>query len=169
MDYLVFLTGLFLLTAGVGCLFLHREERQISRWPLLAVSLSALCISIWWGILVFTLGVDGLASPVRVLLGAVFATSLFGFCLSPLVNVKKRSSFSFKWAAMVALFAVTFTAGFSSFNSAVYAISIIGVSFLGGLKISQFGKALHKQEKATHPFITALLFAIIAAVSLLPD
>ena len=42
MDYFIFLTGLFLLVAGVSCLFLFREDRFWSRWPLLALALAAL-------------------------------------------------------------------------------------------------------------------------------
>ena len=40
MDYTVFLTGLFLLIAGLGCCGLILTEIQASRWPLLATALS---------------------------------------------------------------------------------------------------------------------------------
>ena len=121
MDYLVFLTGLFLLISGLGCLFFHRKDGRISRWPMLALALSALALRSWSEILGFAFGIGAAMSLAIAVLGATFAASCLGFCLSPLVH-GKRSSFALKWAAIVALFGLTFISGAGNIRSPVFLV-----------------------------------------------
>ena len=168
MDYLVFLTGLFLLTAGVGSLFLFREDGQLSRWPLFALALAALGLKVWFGILVFAMGVGETAILVNALLGGLFAAALLGFCLSPLIQ-RRRVVFVVKWAAMIACFVVTSSAGIGNLNSGGFITPIVLVAFAGGWKFVKFHAMLFGQRKSTLPLIISLLFTIIAAICLFPE
>lgn len=168
MDYLVFLTGLFLLATGVGCLFLYREGRQFSRWLLLAIALAALGLKVWYGIWVFALGQDHPPILAHALLGAVFATSLLAFCLSPLVP-GFRPAFWLKWAGIVALFALTFLTGLNNHHSAGCVTPILAVAFVGGWQFAGFHHALFGARKSAHPLVAALLLTTLTAICLLPE
>ena len=74
MDYLIFLTGLFLLIAGASCLFRFSEDRLLSRWPLLTVALTAFSFKIWFGILAFAFGWQGLAGLLEAWLPSQWAS-----------------------------------------------------------------------------------------------
>lgn len=168
MDYFVFLTGLFLLTSGLGCLFLFREDRRFSRWPMLTAALAAFGLRTWIDLLTFAIGPVEALSLVSALLGAVFATCLLCFLLSPLID-GKTSSFVLKWAAIVALFGVTFISGAGSLKSPAFVAPILIAAFAGGWRVSGFGRELLGARRMTHPLATALLLTVIVAVCLLPE
>jgi PAS domain S-box-containing protein len=168
MDYLLFLTGLMLLAAGVACLFFLREQRLLSRWPLLAVALTALGLKAWYGILVFALDISASVSLVHALLGSLYAASLLGFCLSPIVP-HRRFSPVMKGAAMAALATLTFCFGAGNHNSAGFIAPLLAISFAGGWKFARFHNALFGARRATHPLTTSLLLSVIAGLCLLPD
>ncbi len=168
MDYSVFLTGLFLFTAGVGCCFLFREDRELSRWPLLAASLIALSLKVWYGVVLFSLKMGDGVGLITSLLDAVFAASLLGFCLSPLVHGKKRSVFTLKWASIVVLFAFVFVSSIGTLPIAAHVIPILLSAFAGGWNASRFSNSPDSSGKLRHPAISALLLTVIAAVCLLP-
>ncbi len=167
MDYLIFMTGLLLLAAGAGGFFLYREHRQLSRWPLLALALISLGGKAWFGLIVFALGLDGQVVLAGPLLAALFAASLLGFALSPLIEVQ-RAAFVMKWAGMVALFGIVFIAGTASVESAWFIGPVLAVSLAGGWKIAGFSDALFHPRKSTHPLITALPLTLVVAVCLHP-
>jgi PAS domain S-box-containing protein len=168
MDYLVFMIGLFLLAAGAGCIFLFREHRQLSRWPLLGGALTLLAFKEWFGIASFALGLGDSEILVNALLGAVYATALLGFCLSPLID-GPRKAFVLKWAAMVGCFGLTFINGIGNLESRWFIIPIIVVSCWAGWKISRFRKAISSPaQKSVWPIATALLLTFITAVCLHP-
>ena len=168
MDYLIFMTGLFLLAAGTGGFFLYREDCQVSRWPLLALALIALGGKFWFGLIVFALGLEGPLLLLHPLLAAVCAASLLGFALSPLIEVQRRA-FITKWAGMVAVFGIVFIAGTASLQSLWFIGPILAVSLFGGWQIAGFSDALvERRKKSTHPLTTALPLAVVVAVSLLP-
>ncbi|MCX6878497.1 MAG: ATP-binding protein [Verrucomicrobia bacterium] len=168
MDYLLFLTGLFLLAAAAGCLFLFREDRQFSRWPLLALALTALGLKVWFGILVFAMDMHGSAILVHALLGAGFAASMLGFCLSPMLH-GSRSARLVKGAATVVLFALTFGTGLAHPNAAGFIAPLLAVTFAGAWKIARFGQGRFATGKASRPWVMALLLTAIVAICLLPD
>ncbi len=167
MDYLVFLTGLFLLTAAAGCFFYFREDRQPTRWPLFALALFTLGLKTWFGILTFTLNLGDWIDLAEALVGAIFAASLLGFCQSPLVH-GHRANFVLKWAGMVGLFGLTFIVTAGNFRSGWLIVPLIAVSFAGGWRFAGFSNALFKRKRAVRPMTTALLLAGITAVGLLP-
>jgi PAS domain S-box-containing protein len=168
MDYFLFLTGLFLLAAGAGCVFFLREQRQVLRGPLLAVALTALGLKAWYGLLGFALGMGDSAGLVHAMLGAVFAASLLGFCLSP-IGHKPRPACLFKWAAMAALAAFTCCAGIANLKSASFIAPILALSFAGGWRLAGFHNARFGARITTHPLVLALLLTAITASCLLPD
>ena len=168
MDYLIFLTGLFLLAAAGGCRILFREGREPSRWPFLALALVALGLMMWSGILIFALGLGDVMTLVRALLGAVFATSLLGFCLSPLVQ-GHRVGFILKWASMVGLFGWTFVAGASDLRSFWFGGPLVAVAFIGGWRFGAIAKTLARTRRSAPRWVTALVLAITTAFCLLPD
>ncbi len=168
MDYLIFLTGLFLLAAAGGSRILFREGREPSRWPLLALALVALGLMMWSGILIFALGLGDWMTLVRALLGAVFATSLLGFCLAPLVH-GHRVGFILKWASMVGLFVGTFLAGASDLRSFWFTGPLIAVGFIGGWRFGTIAKTFDRTERSAPRLVTALVLAITTAFCLLPD
>ncbi len=170
MDYPVFLTALFLFTAGVGSLFLFREDRELSRWPMLAFSLGALSLKVWYGIILFALKQGQGDGLVTTILDAIFAASLLGFCLSPLVDGKKRAVFTLKWAAIVLLFAFIMIASLGALPVSAHVIPILLVAFAAGWMTSRFGKSPGTPAKIRHSWVSALLMTIIVAVCLLlPD
>ncbi len=168
MDYLIFLTGLFLLAAAGGCRILFREGREPFRSPFLAVALVALGLQIWSGILIFALGLGDGMTLLRALLGAVFATSLLGFCLSPLVQ-GHRVGFILKWASMFALFVFTFVAGASDLRSYWFSGPLVAVAFAGGWRFATIAKALDRTKRSAPRLVTALVLAITASICLVPD
>ena len=168
MDYFLFLTGLFLLATAVGCGFFFREQRQFSRWPLLAVALIALGLKVWYGIVVFALGMMISVNLIHAFLGAVFAASLLGFCLSP-ISHRHKPAVLVKWTAMAALGVLTFSTGAVNPDSAGFIAPMIAISFVGGWKFARFHNAIFDARKSSHPWVTALLLASITALCLLPD
>ena len=168
MDYLVFLTGLFLLISGLGCFFYHHKDGRFSRWPLLALALSALALRVWAEILGFAFGIGAAMSLVVAAFGAIFAASSLAFYLSPLVQ-GKRSSFALKWAAIVAIFGLTFICGAGNIRSPYFLVPILAVSFVTGWKIPEYRNQIFGPRKTIHPFITTLLLALITAVCMLPE
>ena len=168
MDYLAFLTGLFLLAAGVGCIFLRREGRQFSRWRSLAVALAALGMNIWVGIVVFALGMEHAPAIIPALLGAVFTMALMAFCLSPLSH-GGRSLLALKWSAILAMFALVLSAGLANLHSIGFVAPILAVSWVAGWQLAGFHNTLFGARKTTHPLLTALLLTSITAVGLVPE
>jgi PAS domain S-box-containing protein len=168
MDYLVFLTGLFLLASAAGGYFYFREDRKPSRWPMFSLALFALGLKTWFGILTFALELGDWIVLAEALMGAIFAASLLGFCLSPLVH-GHRANFVLKWAGIVGLFALTFIVGAGNLRSGWLIVPLIAVSFAGGWRFAGFGKSLFKHKRTVPPIATALLLVCITAIGLLPD
>ena len=168
MDYLIFLTGLFLLVAGAGCLFLFREDRQWSRWPLLTVALTAFSCKIWYGILVFALGWQAFAGPVHALLGAVFAGTLLGFCLSP-IGCGTRLASGLKTAAVIAIAVLVFSVGAANPDAPGFIIPLVAIAGAGAWRSGSFSKDRGSAPSRTRQTVTALLLTVIVAISLLPD
>lgn len=168
MDYLVFLTGLFLLTAGLGCIFYFREDHRLSRWPMLGAALIALGLKIWLGIPAFALGMGTVTSLIGALLGSAFAMLLLAFCLSPLAQ-GQRTPFIVKWASIVAFFAVTFIAGAGNTDSPGYTVPILVIAFIAGWRFPAFAGELFRARKPAPAPVTALLLTALAAFSLLPE
>ena len=168
MDYIIFLTGLFLLAAAGGSRILFREGREPSRWPFLALALVALGLMMWSGILSFALGLGDWMTLVRALLGAVFATALLGFCLAPLVQ-GHRVGFILKWATMVGLFVWTFVAGVSDLHSFWFSGPLIAVGFVGGWRFGTIAKTFDRTKRSAPRLVTALVLAVTTAFCLLPD
>ena len=168
MDYLLFLTGLFLLTAGVACFFYFREDRLFSRWLLLAVALGVLGLKVWYGMVVFALGLYESATFVHSILSALYATSLLGFCLSPIVQGSKAARI-LKLAAMGSLFALTFRTGVANPNAAALITLLLVLTFAGAWKIAKFSQARPWARKSIHPVVSTLLLTVIVAICLLPD
>ncbi len=168
MDYLIFLTGLFLLTAGLGCLFLFRQDMRLSRWPMLTLALSSFGLKAWLDILAFALGLGESLGLLEALFGSIAATALLAFALSPLIH-GRNSIFVLKWAAIVALFGVTFISSAGSPSASGFVVPLIAVTFAAGWRIHGFRKDLFGSKKYTHPLVTALLLTAIAAVCLLPE
>ena len=168
MDYLIFLTGLFLLAAAGGCRILFREGREPSRWPFLGLALVSLGLMMWSGILIFALGLGDGMTLVRALLGAVFATSLLGFCLSPLVH-GHRIGFILKWAMMVGLFGWTFVVGASDLRSYWFSGPLVAVALIGGWRFGTIAMAFDRMKRSAPRIVPALVLAITTALCLLPD
>lgn len=168
MDYLLFLTGLFLLTAGVACFFYYREDRLFSRWPLLALALGVLGIKVWYGMVVFALGLDGSANLVHSMLGALYATSLLGFCLSPM-DTGSRSALIRKSVLMGGLFLCAFTVGGTNPHAATFISLLLVLTLAGAWKIAKFSQIRPGSRKSIHPLVSILLLTVIVAICLLPD
>lgn len=168
MDYLAFLTGLFLLAAGVGCVFLRREGRQFSRWRSLAVALAALGAHIWVGIVVFALGMDHAPAAIPALLGALFTMALLAFCLSPLSH-GGRSLLALKWTVILAMFSLVLSSGLANLHSPGFVAPILAVSWVAGWQFAGFHNTLFGARQTTHPLATALLLTTITAVGLVPE
>lgn len=168
MDYLVFLTGLFLLAAAAGCRNLFREGRVPTRWPLFALALVALGFKAWSGILIFALGLDEKMDLLGAALGAIFATALLGFCLSPLVKATWMG-FIVRWAAMIAVFGFSFAAGVENLGSAWFIAPLSLIAFAGGWRFGNFGRELFRSRQFVPPYVPALLLAITATVCLFPN
>ncbi|MES2924315.1 MAG: response regulator [Verrucomicrobiota bacterium] len=168
MDYLIFLTGLFLLAAAGGCCILFREGREPSRWPLLALALVALGLKMWLGILIFAFGLGDGMTLVGASLGAVFAACLAGFSLSPLVH-GPRVGFVLKWATMLGLFVFTFLAGAADLHSYWFSGPLVAVAFVGGWRFATLTKALVRAKRSAPRLVTALLLAITTPACLFPD
>ena len=166
MDYLVFLTGLFLLTAATGCLLIGREHRQCSRWPLLAGALTGLGFNAWYGILAFAVDPGGSRVLVHALLQALSAMAMLGFCLSPLVE-GKRAAIIVKWGAMIGLFALTLTCG--SAGSDWIMVPMGGIAFAAGWRLSGYHNASFGAKKTTRPLVTALLLTAFTMICLVPE
>jgi len=166
MDYLVFLTGLFLLAAAVGCLLICRESRQCSRWPLLAIALTGLGLNAWYDILAFAIDPGGSAVIVHAVLQALSAMALLGFCLSPLVD-GKRTVFIVKWVAMIGLFALTLTCGIAGSDWVM--VPMDGIAFAAGWKLAGFHNAIYGAKKTTRPLVTALLLTAVTMICLVPE
>ena len=166
MDYLVFLTGLFLVASALGCLLICREDRRWSRWPQLALALAALGLNVWYDILVFATDKGGPAVIVHAVLQAVSAMVMLGFCLSPL-DGGKRTAFALKWVALIGVFAITLTCTIS--NPTCGMIVIVGVAFAAGWQLSGFHNALLGRKKATRPLVTALLVSAITTICVVPE
>ena len=168
MDYLIFLTGLFLLVAGAGCLFHFREDRLLSRWPLLTVALTAFSFKIWFGILAFAFGWQGLANLVHAWLGAGFAAALLGFCLSPIAS-GNRATRGLKFAAITALWALTFGAGTANPNGLAFIIPLVAVTAAGAWQIGKFSNSRPGTQTIARQSLIALLLTAIVTICLLPD
>jgi PAS domain S-box-containing protein len=169
MDYLLFLTGLFLLTAAISGLFLFRDQCHRSRWALFAAALVALCLKVWYGILVFAVGGGALVNVVHSFLGCVFAASLLGFCLSSSGPGQRLAAPMMKWAAMATLGAVVFCAGLYNPNSIGFIAPLIATGFGGGWKLAGFLADFPGARKPYHPVVTAMLLATIVGLCLQPD
>ena len=162
MDYLVFLTGLFLLAAAVSCLFLFREDRGWSRWPLLALALVALSFKVWLAIPLFALGLREEGYWGDSLLGGLFAASMFGFALSPIW----RGPFGAKFARMISIllvFALVAVVGLARIAEPVGTVLILAVTFAGAWRISRFGKGRFGVVGFVHPAIIASLLTSISS------
>jgi PAS domain S-box-containing protein len=168
MDYLLFLTGLFLLTAAVGCGVFGRGQRQFSRWPLFAIALSALCLKVWFGMAVFALGMHASVNLVQAFLGSTFAVSLLGFCLFTTQH-RQKSIVLLKWFALVAIATLSFGTGTFNPNSAAFIAPLLIISAIGGWKFASYHNAIFEARKPGLPLISALLLTATAALCLLPD
>ena len=168
MDYLLFLTGLFLLAAGVGCRFFYKEDPVPSRWPLLSVAMFALCFKVWGNILIFALGLSQWTNVVNTSFASLFATALVGFVLSPLVN-KHWLPFALKWGAVLGVFALTFTAGVHSLTSLRFIIPVLLAAFAGGWKITESCNSLIGVRRSRSPIASAVVLTAITAICLMPE
>ena len=168
MDYLIFLTGLFLLIAGASCLFRFSEDRLLSRWPLLTVALTAFSFKIWFGILAFAFGWQGLAGLLEAWLGAGFAAALLGFCLSPIAS-GTRVARGLKFTAITALWALSFGSGTANHNGLAFIIPLLAVTAAGAWQIGKFSNTRPGPSKIALQALTALLLTGIVAICLLPD
>ena len=168
MDYCLFLTGLFLLTAGGGCLLLFRGQGQFWHRSMFALALGVLGLKVWHGLVVFALGMETSAGLGDALLGTVFAVSLLGFCLSP-ASLGHRPARLLKWTALAALAALVFGTATAHGNAIVRAAPLLAMSLIGGWQFARSLSACFGAKKATHPLLMAPLFGVITALCLLPD
>jgi PAS domain S-box-containing protein len=168
MDYFIFLTGLFLLTAGVGSLFLYREDPFPTRWPLLSAALGILGLKVWGDIFVFAYAPKEWLALTDASLIAAYATALSGSWLSTL-SVKRRSFAAVKWAAMLATFVLFFTIGSNSERSAWLQIPLLVMTFTGCWKFAQRHLVSNASSKTLlPPAIMTLLLVFVAGVCLQP-
>ena len=167
MDYLVFLTGLFLLISGLGCTFLARKDGRPSRWPAFAIGLAALGLRIWVEIAEFAVGMDPPPVLVYSFLDSVFASCLLMFLLSPLIQNGTRM-FATKWALIVAVFGLSFISGAGDTQSLWHVFPVLGVALAAGWKFSSAGREFFGARRSTHPIVTSLLLGVVAGASQLP-
>ncbi len=156
------------MAAAASCALFFRGQRQFARWLLLAIALTALSLKVWYGIVAFALNAGASADYIHALLAAVYAASLLGFCLSP-GRTFGRSGGIGHWAAMAALAAVVFCAGFSNPSSLGFVIPMLAVSLAGGWQLAVFHGSLTGKHSVIRRILSALLLTAIAAVCLLPD
>lgn len=169
MDYFIFLTGLFLLTAGVGSLFLYREDPQPTRWPLFPAALVILGLKIWSDILVFAYAPKEWLTLVEASLNAAYATALLGFHLSPLIS-GRRWLFAVKWMGMVVMFALFFTLGSNREQAAWLHIPLLLLTFAGCWKFARRHLVSNGDGKRpVSSVVMVLLLVFAAAVCLQPD
>ncbi len=170
MDYLLFLTGLFLLAAGMGCRFFWKEDPVPSRWRLLALALLALCLKFWADILIFALGIPAWTNAVNAVLAAVAGTAMLGFILSPLVTRDWLPSV-LKSSALVAFFTAVLAAGMRDPRSLWFILPVLVVTSVGGAWITRRAGALAGVQRRRNPLAAALLLLLVAVatVALLPD
>ncbi len=168
MDYILFLTGLFLLATAAACFFCFREDHQLSRWPLLALALTILAFKVWFGILVFAFDLHASATFIHALLGSGFVVSLIGFCLSPLGHFREPSYY-LKSGTLIALFLLTFGIGIGHQTALSFIAPMLVLSFVGGWKTACFYRPLFPSSKPIHPLVSAVLLTGIAALCLHTD
>ena len=165
MDYAVFLTGLFLLIAGLGCCGLHLTQSQILRWPLLATALVALGLKLWTALASFAIGFNSLFSTLEILWVSVAAAAFLTFSLSPIRSSGKRA-FSLKWTAILGTLALVSLSGFQSSRSPGFLIPTVSLALLAGWK---FHKFLSHLKICGNPILSAITLALVTALSLSPD
>ncbi|GAA5116609.1 response regulator [Luteolibacter yonseiensis] len=169
MDYFIFLIGLFLLTAGVGSLFLYREDPLPMRWPLFAAALGILGLKVWSDILVFAYAPKEWLALTDASLGAGYATALLGVCLSPLTS-GRRWLFAVKWMAMVMVFVLFFVIGANQGQSAWLHAPVLAMTFAATWKFARRHHASKDRgNRQGVAVILALLLAVVAGVCLQGD
>lgn len=167
MDYLIFLTGLFLLTTAVGSWFCFRGDRCLSRWPMFSLAMVALGLKIWCGVAAFALGLTPEVAPIKALLDSVFASALLCYCLAPFSSTK-WSPFVFKALAVVAMFGLIFLRGGVPSNAAVYAVLVVVIALIGGWRAEGIVKELFRAGGASHPLLNSVLLGFVAAIGSMP-
>lgn len=168
MDYFIFLTGLFLLVAGVSCLFLFREDRFWSRWPLLALALAALSSKVWLAIPAFALGLGRDAAWGHSVLGGVFAAAMLGFFLSTL-GAGSRMVRLAKVVALALAFVVVLGLGLAEIGASIVAGLLLSITFAGAWRIGTFAKGRFDAAGFVRPLIVALSLTTIVGTCLLPN
>ncbi len=172
MDYLIFLTGLFLIASGVACFFLYQEDKSLSRWALFSFALVSLCLKIWFSLVAFAFDLGEADRLVSAVLGSVFVAALFGFFLSPLMQGQK-APFLIKWISILALFGFALWASQISLSSPFFIIPILVVSFATGWRVDRFSRRLFPANLGNFPTLSrmcsAALLTIITAVCLYPQ
>ncbi|MBK1880894.1 response regulator [Luteolibacter pohnpeiensis] len=163
MDYLVFMLGLFLLSAAAGAIMVYFQPQRLNRWLWLALAFSALGIQTWSGLLTFASGADRSSIIVlNALYGAVFCASLVRFALGG--SLKKRKLLRLcRFLAVSLSFVAFFILGVKMLHSAAFLISSSLLAFAAGWRIPGW-----RQQNAPNPpkFITRLSVAVI--LSLIP-
>ncbi|MCB1131215.1 MAG: PAS domain S-box protein, partial [Verrucomicrobiae bacterium] len=167
MDYAVFLTGLFLLTAGLGCIFLFRKDAWNTRWISLMALFVSLAFGAWHDIVCFAFSIAESLQLAKIFFGAAFAMSALGFVLSPLFD-GRRAPFIMKWASVVALFGITFISGAGNPSSPFYIIPVLGAALAAGWRLPGSTHHVPGLRRIGPPLVTACLLVTAAAICVLP-
>ena len=169
MDYAVFLTGLFLLIAGLGCVAPYFADKLPSRWPMLALALAAIGLRLWTELFRFASGFGDFLSSLGILLAACTAAAFMAFSLSPIRNSRKEI-FSLKWTAILGTFALVAISGFGNTRALGFVAPILALALLAGWKFHQSLQiSPHPKNSLFSAILLPCLFTAIAAISITPE
>jgi PAS domain S-box-containing protein len=161
MDYLVFLTGLFLLFSSLGCLLLTKQDWRLSRWPALALGLAALGLRVWLGIASYGIGLEINPVLMHSLLCSLFAAALLTFSLSRSGKENKRSLIA-KVMLIATVFGIVFVSGADGKSSPFHVIPIVATALGAGWKLSRL-RLEYSDIKS--PFLSIAFPALLGIVA----
>lgn len=168
MDYAVFLTGLYLLIAALGCVFLFRRDLGNPRWLALLAAFVSMTLGIWLDIISFAYDLGEGIQLARALLASAAATACLGFHLMPLTE-GNFPAFVRKWAALVGVFGITFISGAGDPSSLLHVIPLLAAAGLAGWKFPGCTRHLAESSRSAPPALTAFLFIAAASSCIFPQ
>ncbi|MCU0796511.1 MAG: response regulator [Akkermansiaceae bacterium] len=163
MDYLVFIIGLLLLTAGLGSLCHVVIDRHPSRWPALGIALAALALRTWNELFIFATDFGAHAELLGSLLGSVAAAAFATFILSP-ISAGSSPRFAAKWAAIVGCFGLAFLSAAGEPDSPGLVAAIVITAIIAGWRLPDFIRSRHGETQ----WLRKPLSCAVMVVAVLP-
>jgi len=168
MDYLIFIIGLLLLTAGLGCLFHFPKDRHPSRWPALAIALTATALRLWHELLSFAIDIHGRHELIGPFFGALATGAFVTFILSP-VAAGSSTRFAGRWAAIVGSFGLSFISAAADPASPGMSIPLGLAAFIAGWRLPALASPLNPNCPLLKRPITCIILPAAIIPALTPE